>query len=80
MVHGHHGELEELGMEKSPEDSQETTYGNNAGQMGESLDPGTPKYVTGVKLTVIFVALCLTVFLVALVRACFTSIIFLKDG
>lgn len=76
MVRGHHGELEEPGLKRSPENSQKTTYGKNADQMGESLDPGTPKYPSGVKLTFIFVALCLTVFLVALVRTCFTSTTF----
>ncbi|KAJ6009432.1 hypothetical protein N7522_004448 [Penicillium canescens] len=66
MVRGHDDAFEGPGVERSHEDSQQLTSDKNVERMRETFGPGTPKYPSGIKLTFIFVALCLTVFLVAL--------------
>ncbi|BCS17174.1 MDR family MFS transporter [Aspergillus puulaauensis] len=46
--------------------SQQATCSDNADRLNEPLDSDSPKYPSGVELAFIFIALCLTVFLVAL--------------
>lgn len=67
MVRGHDDAFEGPGVKRSQEDSQQLTSDKNVERMRETSGPGTPKYPSDIKLTFIFVALCLTVFLVALV-------------
>lgn len=75
MERMHDDALERPGVERSLEDSQQITYDKNTERLRDSLGPGSSKYPSGIKLTFIFVALCLTVFLVALVCvAYFTSV------
>ncbi|OQE01714.1 hypothetical protein PENVUL_c041G08133 [Penicillium vulpinum] len=66
MVRGHDDAFEGPGVKRSQEDSQQLTSDKNVERMRETSGPGTPKYPSDIKLTFIFVALCLTVFLVAL--------------
>lgn len=57
----------ESSLEKSHKNSYQFTGRNTTNQLNESIDSGDPNYPSGIKLALIFVALCLTVFLVALV-------------
>jgi hypothetical protein len=61
MVHEHDDGLEFPSQEKA-----QVTTSNDMNQTALP-DPVTPEYPSGLRLTFIFVALCLTVFLVALV-------------
>ncbi|PLB38198.1 MDR family MFS transporter [Aspergillus candidus] len=56
----------ESSLEKSHKNSYQFTGRNTTNQLNESIDSGDPNYPSGIKLALIFVALCLTVFLVAL--------------
>ena len=67
MVRGQQEAFEGPVLERSHEDSQQFTFDRNVELKRENFDPETPKFPSGIKLTFIFVALCLTVFLVALV-------------
>lgn len=73
MAQEHHDALELPSSEKPQNDSDQATGSNNAEQLEEQLESDSPEYPSGMKLTFIFVALCLTVFLVALVRILRTS-------
>lgn len=67
MVRGHHEAFDGHVLEKSHENSQQLTSNKNVEHVRDSFIPEPPKYPSGIKLTFFFVALCLTVFLVALV-------------
>lgn len=56
-------------VEMSNKNSEQFTSDKKVERAEKTFDSETPTYPSGVKLTFIFVALCLTVFLVALVRA-----------
>ena len=66
MAHQLHDALD-LSLKKPQENSYQATCSNTVDQLNEPLDSGSPTYPSGIKLAFIFVALCLTVFLVALV-------------
>ena len=57
----------DLSLEKSQKNSDQAICSNTVDQLNVPLDSGSPNYPSGIKLAFIFVALCLTVFLVALV-------------
>ncbi|KAJ5590709.1 hypothetical protein N7450_004681 [Penicillium hetheringtonii] len=66
MVRGHHEAFDGHVLEKSHENSQQLTSNKNVEHVRDTFIPEPPKYPSGIKLTFFFVALCLTVFLVAL--------------
>ena len=66
-------------MERSHEDNQQLTSDMNVEKISESSDEIKQQYPSGIKLTFIFVALCLTVFLVALVCAAYLPHLYLFD-
>ncbi|KAJ5097754.1 MFS transporter [Penicillium angulare] len=53
-------------MDESVDHNNQTITNLDNGKSGEKQEPETPDYPSGLKLAFIFVALCLTVFLVAL--------------
>lgn len=67
MVHGQQEAFEGPVLKRSHEDSQQLTSDIDVELKRENFGPETPKSSSGIKLIFIFVALCLTVFLVALV-------------